>query len=91
MFDVRSLGRAARMSLDTSSPRAFILSVMELDNAFIVDDFLVGIDGLRYATVYSFLGEHLQINSMHINEVVLYNDGRMAVHDTIHDVLVEIC
>lgn len=78
------------MALDTSTPRAFILSAMEQEGAFIADDYLVGDGGKRCATVYSFLGEHLQINSMQIGGVILYNDGRMVLHDTYRDELVEV-
>ena len=78
------------MSIDTSSHRAFILSVMEQDGAFIADDYLVDADGKRCATVYTFLGDHLQINSLMISGVILYNDGRMVLHDSYKDQLVEV-
>lgn len=78
------------MSIDTSSPRAFVLSVLEMDGAFVADDYLLDDEGKRCATVYTYLGDHMQINSMIISGVILYNDGCMVVHDSIHDVLVEI-
>ena len=73
-----------------SSHRAFIIQAMEIEGAFIADDYLMGDDGFRCATVYSFLGEVLQINTMFITGVILYNDGRMVIHDALHDKLVEL-